>query len=348
MDAFFASIEQRDNPELRGKPIAVGGSKRRGVVAAASYEARKYGVRSAMPSFIAHQKCPSIIFVKPRFGVYKENSDKIMEIFRSITDLVEPMSLDEAYLDVTEISKEEKISAYSIAKKIKSRIRNELNLTASAGISINKFLAKVASDYNKPDGLFVIQPQDVDNFIDNLEIKKIPGIGKKTQEKMKSLGINLGRDIKRRDRQFLEKKFGKMGSYFFDLLNLKINSPVVTSRIRKSIGTERTFFEDIIDHEIMLVRLKEISQKLSEQMIKKEISGRTITLKIKFNDFQVITRSRSFDHYIDDNKSILKIVSELLVFPIPPSKPIRLLGVSISNLNIIEGQIRGNQMQLNF
>jgi DNA polymerase-4 len=348
MDAFFASIEQRDNPDLRGKPIAVGGSKRRGVVAAASYEARPYGVRSAMPSVIAAKKCPALIFVKPRFDAYKESSDKIMSIFKSITPLVEPLSLDEAYLDVTEFCESNSITATDTAKIIKKKIKQSTELNASAGVSINKFLAKVASDYDKPDGLFVIKPNQAPKFIDELAIKKIPGIGKVTQEKMKELGINNGLDIKRRDRKFMEKAFGKMGAYFFDLVNLKIDNPVSPNRIRKSLGAERTFFEDITSLELMKEKLEEISIKISDSLTKREIAGRTITLKIKYNDFNLNTRSRTIEHYINDKDSILRFANELLLTPLKPQKPVRLLGISISNLDINEQSGRSNQLSFQF
>ncbi|MDC1068837.1 DNA polymerase IV, partial [Candidatus Kapabacteria bacterium] len=271
MDAFFASIEQRDNPELRGRPIAVGGNKRRGVVAAASYEARPFGVRSAMPSVIAAKKCPSLIFVKPRFQAYQESSKNIMEIFREFTDLVEPLSLDEAFLDITEFCERNNITATDTASKIKKMIRQRTKLTASAGVSINKFLAKVASDYDKPNGLFVIKPNQAESFIDKLPIKVIPGIGKVTQEKMYSFGIKLGLDLKRKDRKFMETAFGKMGGYFHDLVNLKIDNPVSPNRIRKSIGAERTFAENISEIEELNNILNLIADRISSSMKKKEI-----------------------------------------------------------------------------
>lgn len=348
MDAFFASIEQRDNPNLKGKPIAVGGNKKRGVVAAASYEARPYGVHSAMPSAIAARKCPNLIFVKPRFDAYLSASKEIMEIFKSITDLVEPLSLDEAFLDVTDFCKYNSISATETARLLKTTIKKKTNLNASAGISINKFLAKVASDYDKPDGLFVIRPKQAEKFIDDLPIKKIPGIGKVTQEKMSGMGINTGLDIKKRDKLFMVKAFGKMGAYFHDLVNLKINKPVTPHRIRKSLGAERTFEENIVDLEEMKKKLDLIADKISNSLKNKNIAGRTITIKIKYNDFSISTRSRSFDHYIDEYHEISQISFELLKTPLTPQKPVRLLGISISNLNINENSDNTSQLYLRF
>lgn len=348
MDAFFASIEQRDNPDLRGKPIAVGGSKKRGVVAAASYEARPYGVRSAMPSAIAAKKCPALIFVKPHFDKYLEASNIIKEVFYSFTDLVEPLSLDEAYLDVSEYCLKNNISATEAAKIIKLKIKQKTDLNASAGVSFNKFLAKVASDMDKPNGLFVIKPNKAEKFIDELDIKKIPGIGKVTQAKMREMGINTGLDIKRRDRLFMEKAFGKMGAYFYDLVNLKIDNPVSPNRIRKSIGAERTFSGNISEIEEMKIKLDQIAEKIASSMQKKEIAGRTVTLKIKYFDFVINTRSRSIEHYISEKNDILSIAIELLIMPLKPQKPVRLLGISISNLDINEQSGRSNQLSFQF
>lgn len=333
MDAYFASIEQRDNPKLKGKPIAVGGSERRGVVAAASYEARPFGVRSAMPGHQAKKLCKDLIFVKPRFEVYLNDSKKIMSIFKKFTHLVEPMSLDEAYLDVTEYCKNNNTTAYKTAKEIKRMILKETNLYASAGVSFNKFLAKIASDYKKPNGLFVIQPAEAPEFINQLPIEKVPGIGKVTAFKMKELGINTCHDIKKHDLTYMAEHFGKSGIYFYELLHLKHKSKVSPSRIRKSLGAERTFIEDITDLEVMHQKLKAISEKVSSSLVKKEISGRTITLKIKYKDFTVNTRSRSLNHLVNDEESIYKTAKDLLYTPFPPNEPIRLLGISISNLN---------------
>jgi len=348
MDAFFAAVEQRDHPDLMGKPIAVGGSKRRGVVAAASYEAREFGVHSAMPSVIAARKCPELIFVKGNFKAYKEASSKIMSIFREYTDLVEPLSLDEAYLDVTNPKINISNSATLIAEEIRKRIKSEVNLTASAGVSINKFLAKIASDYKKPDGLYVIKPKNAVQFIDTLAIGKIPGIGKVTEKKMHKYNIFIGRDLKNSDLHFLTKQFGKMGKYYFDLLHLKYNSPVTTDRIRKSYGASRTFERDISDINIMEEKLLFLSDKLEKQMSERKISGRTITLRIKYHDFQVNTRSKTLEHYISTSQEILRIGMELLIYPLKPIKSVRLLGIQISSLNINAKSSAAEQLSLNF
>ncbi len=344
MDAYFAAIEQRDNPNLRGKPIAVGGNERRGVVSTASYEARPFGVRSAMPGFQAKKLCKDLIFVKSRFDVYVAESKKIMAIFKQFSDLVEPMSLDEAYIDVTQYCIENNITAYKTAKIIKKLIFQETGLRASAGVSFNKFLAKVASDYNKPDGLFVIEPKDAPEFIDKLPIEKVPGIGKVTATKMRELGINACYDIKKNDISYMAEKFGKSGIYFYELLHLKHQSQVRPSRVRKSIGAERTFFDDISDLTIMHQKLSEIAERVSNSLVKKDISGRTITLKIKYNNFQSNTRSRTLQHLVNDYDSIYNIAKELLYIPIPPNLPVRLLGISISNLNT--GEQKSSPIQL--
>lgn len=344
MDAYFASIEQRDNPELRGKAIAVGGSGRRGVVAAASYEARKFGVRSAMAGMTAKKLCPELIFVKGNHQIYSEESKKIMSIFKDYSDLIEPMSLDEAYIDVTEYCENNNISAYKVAKEIKLKIKEKTQLTASAGVSFVKFLAKIASDFKKPDGLYVIQPKDAKEFIKTLPIQKVPGIGKVTAEKMNSMGIYLCSDIIKNDISFMIHNFGKSGAYFYNLLNLNVDNPVRTHRIRKSLGAERTFFEDISDIEIMKEKLKNISEKVSNSLIKKNISGKTITLKIKYNDFNVTTRSKTLHQYFNDYDTIYNLSNELLFIPVKPFKPVRLLGISISNLNTVK--ILSNTIQL--
>ncbi len=347
MDAFFASVEQRDNPELRGKPIAVGGNKIRGVVAAASYEARKFGIHSAMPSKLAYKLCPQIIFVKPRFEAYKEASEKIHEIFHSYTELVEPVSIDEAYLDVTE-NKFNIPSATLIAKKIKHEIKTITKLTASAGVSFNKFLAKVASDYQKPNGLFVITPEEADKFIDQLPIGKIPGIGKVTEEKMHKLGIFSGKDLKARTEYFLNQHFGKIGTYFYHLIRNEIDDPVTPERIRKSIGTETTFERDIDDENEIIFALNEIAKRLAERLDKYNIMGKTLTLKIKYFDFETNTRSRTTNNYIYSYNEIFEIASELLFIPVKPLKPIRLLGIQISNLNTEKMDKAYLQLSFNF
>lgn len=331
MDAFYASVEQRDNPELRGKPVAVGGSKERGVVAAASYEARKYGVRSAMPSSIAYRKCPHIIFVKPHFEKYREVSQQIRQIFLEYTDLVEPLSLDEAYLDVTE-NKKGVETATRIAREIRQRIWEETQLTASAGISINKFIAKVASDINKPNGQKTIMPDEVIRFLEELPIKKFYGIGEKTAEKMKKLGIHFGRDLKSWDHALLVREFGKSGNHYFNIVRGLQKSQVKPDRIRKSIGAERTFFQDLKTEEEMKEALQNIMEKLSQRIKASEASGKTVTLKIKSFDFELHTRSYTFDHYTNSEEQIFDQILKLLHQPFP-EKPVRLLGITLSNLN---------------
>jgi DNA polymerase-4 len=347
MDAFFASVEQRDHPEYRGKPLAVGGNKLRGVVAAASYEARKFGVRSAMPSRLAAKLCPHIIFVRGRFEAYQEASAIIMDIFREYTDLVEPMSLDEAYLDVTH-NKKNIPSALWIGKEIRKKIWERTELTASAGVSFNKFLAKVASDFNKPDGICLITPEDADEFIDKLPIKKIPGIGKVTEEKMHDLSIFTGYDLKNVSKFFLAKHFGKVGTYYYDLLRHEHSSPVTPQRERKSIGAERTFEEDIHDVDEMKEVLQSIVSKLYGRLKDKEIFGKTVTIKIKYYDFEMNTRSRTMDFPVQSETELQNIASELLLVPIKPIKPVRLLGVQLSNLNTKPGKDFALQLTFDF
>lgn len=331
MDAFFASVEQLDHPHLLGKPVAVGGNKERGVVAAASYEARKFGVRSAMPSKIASQKCPHLIFVKPRFERYKQVSYQIRQIFFEYTDLVEPLSLDEAFLDVTE-NKLKKPSATLMAQEIRYRIKKETGLNASAGISYNKFLAKVASDLNKPNGQAVIPPDKAEGFLEKLPIEKFYGIGKVTAQKMKALGIHSGLDLKQYSLAFLIKKFGKSGLHYFDIVRGIHLSEVKPNRHRKSIGVERTFEKDILpdSYEAISDALNELIDELLIRLEKAQTKGRTITLKIKFNDFSLQTRSKSYPEYIK-KENIFPVVLDLLKQE-SLERPIRLLGVSISNL----------------
>ncbi len=346
MDAFFASIEQRDNPQLRGKPVAVGGAGKRGVVAAASYEARESGVFSAQPSSIALKNCPALIFVKPRFEVYKEVSRQIHAIFLEYTDLVEPLSLDEAYLDVTENKKELK-SATMIAGEIKSRIKTSTQLTASAGVSINKFLAKIASDQDKPDGLFVIKPHEATAFIENLPIEKFFGIGKVTARKMHELGIRFGKDLKSLSRQELVQRFGKVGSYYFDIARAIDERPVNPNRIRKSLGAERTFENDLMQNDEILQETYRIAEILIERMSKTKARGKTVTLKLKFTDFEVINRSRTFGHYIYSPEEVRQISVELIEQELPAKKGIRLIGLTLSSLETDEIKA-GKQLTLNF
>ena len=347
MDAFFASIEQRDYSQYRHRPIAVGGKGPRGVVAAASYEARKFGVFSAMPSRTARQKCPDIIFIAPRFDVYKSVSSEIMQIFKDYTNLVEPLSLDEAYLDVT-INKLGMHSATLIAKEIKSRIKTETHLTASAGISINKFLAKVVSGMNKPDGLAVILPNEVEDFIRKLPIDKFFGVGKVTGAKMKALGIKTGADLQRYDQIELIRNFGKAGTYFYNVSRGVDDREVKSERIRKSFGAERTFDEDIIQYKLLHDNLKSIVEELGRRLGKYGIGGKTVTLKIKYHDFDLRTRSRSENCYIKTADQMLKIGNELLHSADLPRKPIRLLGLSLSNLDIDEKEPQFQQLTLDF
>ena len=331
MDAFFASVEQLDNPELKGKPIAVGGSQARGVVAAASYEARKFGVKSAMSGILAKQKCPDLIFVKPNFSRYKEISHQIREIFYDYTDLVEPLSLDEAYLDVTE-NKVGNPSASLIAQEIRNRIFNELNFTASAGISINKFIAKVASDINKPNGQKTINPEEVISFLDNLPINQFYGVGKVTASKMYNLGIFTGNDLKQKSLEELANLFGKSGAHYYSIVRGIHNSEVKTDRIRKSVGAETTFFENISSEIFMIQKLEKIADELEKRLKKIDTKGKTVTLKIKYSDFTLQTRSKTIDEFIQQKKEFFPIVKELL-YQEKLKNSVRLLGISFANLN---------------
>lgn len=330
MDAFFASVEQRDNPDLRGKPVAVGSSGSRGVIAAASYEARKFGVYSAMSSKIALRKCPDLIFVKHRFGAYKAASLIIRSIFRDYTDLVEPLSLDEAYLDVTHNKKGIAV-ATDIAKEIKDRIQEQTSLTASAGVSTNKFLAKVASDMDKPDGLFVIKPHQVQQFIDNLPIEKFFGVGKVTERKMKALGIFEGKHLKRFSKDELVNKFGKSGQYFYNISHGIDNRPVVSDRERKSLGAESTFNEDYSDREILLEKLNQVATNVARHVSKSKVRPLTLTVKIKFADFTQITRSKTVAEPIIELLLIDELSKELLLEVLKKKVEVRLLGITLSN-----------------
>ncbi|SHN13469.1 DNA polymerase-4 [Cyclobacterium lianum] len=330
MDAFFASVEQLDYPELRGKPVAVGGNRERGVVAAASYEARKYGVRSAMPSKLAAKKCPALIFVKPRFDRYKEISGKIRQIFLEYTDLVEPLSLDEAFLDVT-VNHFGLPSATLIAKEIRQRIKNETGLNASAGISYNKFLAKVASDLNKPNGQAVITPEKAPAFLEKLPIEKFYGIGKVTAEKMKSLGIHNGFDLKQYSLTFLTGRFGKSGLHYYQIVRGIHNSEVKPGRIRKSLGVESTFEKDLMNLQAIQEKLKEkILPEFFRRLERSKARGRTLTLKIKYSDFSVHTRSRTSNEPIPIEG--MEAMTLDLALQEDIIEPVRLLGVSLSNL----------------
>src|SRR5579864_5144591 len=292
MDAFYASVEQRDNPELRGKPVAVGGSGARGVVAAASYEAREFGVHSAMPSLIAKRKCPDLIFVEPRFDTYKAISLQIRQIFADYTPIIEPLSLDEAYLDVTE-NLEGGGSATKIAEEIRARIRAETELTASAGVSYNKFLAKLASDHRKPDGLFVITPEMGPKFVEALPVRKFHGVGPATAKKMARLGIGTGLDLRAQTLALLQQHFGKAGAYYYWAARGVDERPVRADRIRKSVGADNTFSTDLTNLDAMIAELDPLIDKVWRHCESDGSRGRTVTLKIKFADFEIITRSRS-------------------------------------------------------
>jgi DNA polymerase-4 len=341
MDAYYASVEQRDRPELKGKPVIVGGDpKSRGVVAACSYEARKFGIHSAMASSTAYRLCPDAVFIRPRFDMYRAVSTQIREIFYEYTDLVEPLSLDEAFLDVTENYKGMP-SATLIAKEIKRKIyRRTGGLTASAGVSFNKFLAKVASDINKPDGIMVITPEMAAEFIDRLPIRKFFGVGKVTEEKMLNLGIKTGADLKRYRKEQLIQLFGKSGNYFYDIAHGLDDRPVQPNRIRKSMGKETTFSEDIDDTDKMLEILEDIAVRLENSLIKREAKGRTITLKVKYFDFQSITRSITIDEPADSALVIMKYVKVLLAKTQAGEKKVRLLGISVSNFDDQENSVK--------
>lgn len=330
MDAFFASVEQRDNPDLMGKPVVVGSESKRGVIAAASYEARKYGVRSAMSSVLAKRKCPDLIFVRGNFEKYKTVSRQIREIFYEYTDLVEPLSLDEAFLDVTH-AKKGKPSATLIAKEIKQRIKELTDLTASAGVSYCKFLAKVASDINKPDGLFVITPDEAEAFLEKLEVKKFFGIGRVTAEKLHKQGIKTGADLKKIHQADLIRQFGKAGIYYYNIVRGLDNRPVVSSRERKSLGAEHTFETDYFSLDDLQQRLQEITDEVWKRLQRAQTFGRTLTLKIKFADFEQITRSKTMTDLILSRSDIHEIASELLNNEVPFVKGVRLLGITLSN-----------------
>jgi DNA polymerase IV len=331
MDAFYASVEQRDNPELRGKPVAVGGSRERGVVAAASYEARKFGVHSAMPSITAKRKCPDLIFVKPRFDAYEAISLHIREVFAEYTPIIEPSSLDEAYLDVTENLKGI-ASATHIAEEIRARISAETELTASAGVSYNKFLAKLASDHRKPDGLFVITPAMGPSFVETLPVRRFHGVGPATAKKMAQLGIETGLDLRARTLAFLRQHFGKAGSYYYWASRGIDERPVRADRIRKSVGAENTFAEDLFTYEAARDALREIVDKVWEYCEGSGIHGRTVTLKVKFANFRQITRSRTGQMQIRTRSELEQLGSALIEPLFPVAKGIRLLGISLSSL----------------
>jgi len=344
MDAFYASVEQRDNPELRGMPVAVGGSQARGVVAAASYEARKFGVHSAMPSVIAQRKCPDLLFVKPRFDVYKAVSLQIRSIFAEYTPIIEPLSLDEAYLDVTENLKGI-ASATWIAEEIRARIRTETDKTASAGVSYNKFLAKLASDYRKPDGLFVITPEMGPAFVEALPVRKFYGVGPATARKMEQVGIKTGLDLKAQTPDFLERHFGKAGSYYYWAARGIDYRPVRVDRIRKSIGAENTFAVDLFSYEAARDQLQDIIDKVWSYCERSGTRGRTLTLKVKFANFRQITRSRTGQVSIAARGELEQLSNALLEPLFPVAKGIRLLGISLSSLAAVEAERQHEKLE---
>ncbi|WGR61467.1 DNA polymerase IV [Paracoccus ferrooxidans] len=341
MDAFYASVEQRDNPELRGKPVAVGGSAARGVVAAASYEARVFGVRSAMPSVTAKRRCPDLIFVKPRFDVYRSVSNQIREVFAEHTDLIEPLSLDEAYLDVTE-NKQGIPVATEIAQIIRARIKEVTGLNASAGISYCKFLAKMASDLNKPNGQAVITPARGPQFVADLPVKKFHGVGPSTAAKMERLGILTGADLREKSPEFLRQHFGKSGGWYYQISRGIDNRPVEPHRERKSIGAEDTFSEDVFSLDPAKAEIEALAAKVWRSCEAKDLTGRTVTLKVKYADFQQITRSRTIDRGVRDAAELTGIASALLEALFPVEKGIRLLGVTLSSLEV-QGEDNGNE-----
>ena len=331
MDAFYASVAQMDYPELRGKPIAVGGSSKRGVVSAASYEARVFGVKSAMSGTLASKLCPDLIFVKSDFDRYRAISQQIRHIFLDYTDLVEPLSLDEAYLDVT-TNKKGNPSASLIATQIRERIFKEVGLTASAGISINKFIAKVASDYNKPNGQKTVNPEEVLPFLEQLDIRKFYGVGKVTAEKMYQKGIFTGLDLKQKSLNYLDANFGKSGRYYYNVVRGIHNSEVKPSRTRKSLAAERTFSENLSSEIFMLEKLDHIADEVAKRLLKHKVAGKTITLKIKYSDFTLQTRSKTLPYYLSDKSMILETAKDLL-YQETLDNSVRLLGISLSNLN---------------
>lgn len=331
MDAFYASVEQRDFPEYRGKAIAVGGSPDgRGVVATASYEARKFGVKSAMPSRQALQLCPELIFIRPRFDAYKAVSIKIREIFSRYTDIIEPLSLDEAYLDVTE-DKLNIGSALEIAGQIKQAIKDELNLTASAGVSSSKFVAKIASDINKPDGLTFIGPSKIEAFMEQLPVERFFGVGKVTARKMKSMNLHTGADLKKLSEQELMKYFGKSGKFYHSIVRGIDERKVQSERVTKSLAVEDTFEHDLITIEEMHTELHKLADKICIRLQRNQLMGRTVTLKLKYHDFKQITRNQSFQEPTSDYVIIIEAVKHLLENVDLENKKVRLLGISLSN-----------------
>jgi|TARA_B110000037_G_scaffold221251_1_gene291499 DNA polymerase-4 len=332
MDAFYASVEQLDNPALKGKPVAVGGREERGVVLAASYEARKFGVRSAMSGIIARKNCLQLIFVPPRFDRYKEVSKLIRSVFFEYTDLVEPLSLDEAYLDVTQ-NKKGNPSASLIAKEIREKIFNKTGLRASAGISYNKFIAKIASDINKPNGQKTIPPEEALVFLEQLPINKFYGVGKVTTTKMYNIGIFTGKNLKEKSEEFLLEHFKKSGTYYYQIVRGVHNGKVIPNRIPKSIAAEHTFRNNLTSEVFMLEKLAKIADELEQRLVQSKLAGKTVTLKIKYSDFTQQTRSRTLPFFVKDKSVLLETVKELL-YQDRMKNSVRLLGISVTNLNV--------------
>lgn len=343
LDAFFASVEQRDNPALKGRPVAVGGDVNRGVVAAASYEAREFGIRSAMPMRQAMDKCSDLVVVKPRFDVYRSVSKEIHAIFKEHTDIIEPVSLDEAYLDVTHNA--EGLAASEIAKIIRASIFEKTGLTASAGVSFNKFLAKMGSDMRKPNGMTIIRPERARDLIAEMPVGKFHGIGPATAAKMEQLGIRTGMDLRRQSREFLMDRFGKSGGWYFKISRADDDRPVRTDRERKSYGSEDTFEKDVSAPEELARELDVILERVWEDRLRIDRLGRTVTLKIKYADFEQITRSISHQEVVDAKDRIRRMAHGLLETLIPVAKPVRLIGVSISNLGGV-GELPASSSQL--
>ena len=344
MDAFYASVEQRDQPELRGRPVAVGGARERGVVAAASYEARQFGVRSAMPSATALRKCPALVFVPPRFAVYKEVSRQIRTIFAEYTAMIEPVALDEAYLDVTD-NLLQIASATQIAREIRSKILVETGLTASAGISYNKFLAKLASDYRKPNGQFVVRPAQGLAFVEGLAVGQFHGVGPVTAARMNQLGIFTGADLREQTAEFLQQQFGKVGRYYFAIARAEDHRPVVADRQRKSVGSETTFVHDLSLLADLVAAVRRLVTEVWEYCQRVGIRGRTVTLKVKFADFRQITRSRSSMGPMPSQAVLVRLCQELVEGLFPLDLSVRLLGVTLSNLTADE-LTKGQQLAL--
>jgi DNA polymerase-4 len=344
MDAFYASVEQRDNPQFRGKPLAVGHAGARGVVAAASYEARRYGVRSAMPSKTALRKCSHLIFVPPRFDAYKEVSDIVMNILLEYADLVEPLSLDEAFIDVT--NNKLGLPAVKIAGEIRERIRETTGLTASAGVSINKFLAKIASDYCKPNGLFVILPKDAERFVEELEIERFYCVGKVTARKMHSIGVHTGADLKKFSENDLVRIFGKMGHLFYENARAIDSREVVPHRIRKSVGAENTFETDLVQSTRMTVELYHIARRVWDRITEEQFYGRTLTLKVKYADFEILTRSKTLSSSFRDFRTFWKTAQEILKNINTTHKKVRLMGLCISHDSDALPSMRNECIQL--